>query len=41
MTPNDEKVINRLGHVCAMLTSTNDGERAAAAVLASRMLNEL
>jgi hypothetical protein len=41
MTSNEEKAVSRLAHVCAMLTSPNDGERAAAALLASRMVNEL
>ncbi len=41
MTANaDTKQIERLGNVCAMLTSPNDGERANAALLASRMLSE-
>lgn len=34
-----EKRIEKLGHLCAMLTSPNEGERANAAFLASRILN--
>ncbi len=36
-----EKQIARLGHVCAMLASPNECERAAAALLATRKLIEL
>lgn len=39
MSADMERRIERLGHVCAMLTSPNEGERANAAFLASRMLN--
>ncbi len=41
MTPHDERTVSRLANVCAMLTSPNDGERATAALLASRVLASL
>jgi hypothetical protein len=41
MSGTDERAIIRLGNVAAMLTSPNDGERANAALLATRILQEL
>jgi hypothetical protein len=41
MIADDEKAVSRLANICAMLTSPNDGERATAALLASRMLDSL
>jgi hypothetical protein len=40
-TTFDERSISRLENVLAMLSSPNDGERANAALMATRMLKEL
>jgi hypothetical protein len=37
----DDRAIGRLANVCAMLASPNDGERANAVMMATRMLKEL
>jgi len=41
MSGYDQKAVARLESVCAMLASPNDGERANAAMMASRMLGQL
>lgn len=36
-----DKVIDRLAKICAMLSSSHDGERASAALLATQILSDL
>jgi hypothetical protein len=41
MSGYDQKAVARLENICAMLASPNDGERATAALMATRMLGQL